>query len=137
MEGEMSRRWMILGLFLLFLAAYGIQKYAAAAPPEFDFEYLRVVALIVAITAVIPFVLLWPAGRLIGDLLWFSVATVIAAVSLSALGFLTFWYFVASHYPEAPSALELAKRGLAPGLAMGAILILNRWLARRAERRPI
>jgi hypothetical protein len=119
-------------LFALFLAAYTYQKYQAAAPPIFVPEYLRVVLVIVAITAVAPFALLYLGGGLIKPFPVYAIAAPLFSVALSALGFVGFWYFTISQSPEAPPVLEMARRGIAPGLVMGAILVLGRWLRDRA-----
>lgn len=118
-------------LFLVFLAGYTWQKYTAAAPPAFSQDYLNIVLFIVLITAVIQFAVLWPATGLIKNFGVFAVATPILAVALSALGFAAFWYFTVSQYPNAPPLAELARRGIAPGLFMGVILIIGRLLAMR------
>ena len=126
-------RWITLGLFAVFLAGYALQKYAAAAPPTFEPEYLRIVLFIVFLTAIIPFAVMWPAGGLVKSFPLFAVFTLIGCVGLSAAAFAGFWYFVVSRYPDAPPVWELVPRGVAPGLFMAAILILNRWLSRRSR----
>jgi uncharacterized membrane protein len=125
------RRWLTIGLFLLFLIGYTIQKYAAAAPPTFVPDYLRIVLFIVFITAVIPFAVMWPAGGLVRKFPLFAIFTVIGAIGCSALAFAAFWYFTVSQYPNAPPLMALVPRGVAPGAFMAAILILNRWLSQR------
>ena len=128
-------RWITLGLFIVFLIGYTLQKYAAAAPPTFVPEYLRIVLLIVFLTAIIPFAVMWPAGGLVKSFPLFAAFTAIGCVGLSALAFAGFWYFVVSQYPDAPSVWELARRGAAPGLVMTAVLILHRWLSQRSRTR--
>lgn len=127
------RRWITLGLFVIFLIGYFAQKYAAAAPPTFVPEYLRIVLFIVIITAVIPFVVIWLAGGLFRPFPLFVMFTLIGSVGASALAFAAFWYFTVSQYPNAPPVTELIPRGIAPGLFMAAILILNRWMSQRAS----
>lgn len=128
------RRWLTLGLFLLFLVGYTIQKYAAAAPPTFAPDYLRIVLFIVFITAVIPFAAMWSAGGLVRSFPLFAAFTVLGAIACSALAFAAFWYFTVSHYPNAPPLMALVPRGIAPGAFMAAILILNRWLWMREQK---
>ncbi len=125
-------RLLTLGLFLIFLAGYTFQKYQAAAPPSFSADYMRIVLFIVLITAVAQFAVLWPAGELIKNFPAYVLAMPVLAVLLSSLGFVAFWYFTVSHYANAPAWTELAKRGIAPGLLMAAILILGRWVATRS-----
>jgi hypothetical protein len=138
LEGQFGmRRWITLGLFAAFLVGYTAQKYTAAAPPTFVPEYLRIVLLIVFITAVIPFALMWPAGGLLKAFPLFAIFTLIGTVGLSALAFAAFWYFVVSNYPNAPPVTDLIPRGIAPGLFIASILILNRWLSQRARPYPI
>jgi hypothetical protein len=131
------RLWITLGLFVAFLIGYTVQKYAAAAPPTFVPEYLRIVLYIVFITAVIPFALMWPAGALFKPFPLFAIFTLIGSVGCAALAFAAFWYFTVSHYPNAPPVTELIPRGITPGLFIAAILILNRWLSRRSQREPV
>jgi|CXWL01.1.fsa_nt_gi hypothetical protein len=126
------RHWITIGLFLLFLAGYGMQKYAAAAPPTFVPDYLRVVLLIVFITAVLPFAAMWLAGGLVRPFPLFVLFTIIGAIGCSALAFAAFWYFTVSHFPNAPPLMALVPRGIAPGVFIAAILILNRWLSQRS-----
>ncbi len=130
-------RGITLGLFVVFLIGYTFQKYAAAAPPTFVPEYLRIVLFIVFITAIIPFAVMWPAGGLVKSFPLFAAFTVIGCVGLSALAFAGFWYFTVSQYPDAPPLSELVPRGIAPGLFMAAILILNRWLSLRSRQGSI
>ena len=87
---------------------------------------------IVFITAVVPFALMWPAGGLFKPFPLFVLFTVIGSVGGAALAFAAFWYFTVSHYPNAPPLSDLVPRGIAPGLFMAAILILNRWLSVRS-----
>jgi hypothetical protein len=126
------RRWVTLGLFVVFLLGYGVQKYAAAAPPTFVPDYLRIVLFIVFITAVVPFAVMWAAGGLFKPFPLFVIFTMIGSVGGAALAFAAFWYFSVSHYPNAPPLSDLVPRGIAPGLFMAAILILNRWLSVRS-----
>jgi hypothetical protein len=126
------RRWVTLGLFVVFLLGYGVQKYAAAAPPTFVPDYLRIVLFIVFITAVVPFVVMWAAGGLFKPFPLFVIFTMIGSVGGAALAFAAFWHFTVSHYPNAPPLSDLVPRGIAPGLFMAAILILNRWLSVRS-----
>lgn len=126
------RIWITLGLFIAFLIGYTVQKYAAAAPPTFVPDYLRIVLFIVFITAIIPFAVMWPAGGLFKGFPLFAIFTLIGSVGGSALAFAAFWYFTVSHYPNAPPVTDLIPRGIAPGLFMAAILILNRWLSQRS-----
>lgn len=126
-------RWITLGLFLVFLVGYGVQKYAAAAPPTFIPDYLRIVLFITFITAVIPFAAMWPLGGLVKPFPLFVIFTAVGTVGGSALAFAAFWYFTVSHYPNAPPLWELVPRGLTPGIFMAAILILNRWLSQRSQ----
>ncbi len=126
------RRWVTLGLFVVFLLGYGVQKYAAAAPPTFVPDYLRIVLFIVFITAVVPFAVMWAAGGLFKPFPLFVIFTMIGSVGGAALAFAAFWYFNVSHYPNAPPLSDLVPRGIAPGLFMAAILILNRWLSVRS-----
>jgi hypothetical protein len=128
------RRWITIGLFVAFLIGYTAQKYLAAAPPTFVADYLRIVLFIAFITAVIPFAVMWPAGGLFKSFPLFAIFTLIGSVACSALAFAAFWYFTVSHYPNAPPVTELIPRGIAPGLFIAAILILNRWLSQRSQR---
>ena len=125
-------RWVTFGLFAVFLAGYTLQKYQAAAPPAFSADYLQVVLYIVLITAVLQFAVLWLAGSLIGDFRIYGLAMPVLAVALSSLGFVAFWYFNVSKYPNPPPWTELAPRGITPGLIIGAILVFGRWLSMRA-----
>ncbi|MEQ1819587.1 MAG: hypothetical protein ABL871_13340 [Terricaulis sp.] len=127
-------RWTTLGLFVVFLIGYTFQKYAAAAPPTFVPDYLRIVLVIVFITAIIPFVVMWPAGGLVKPFPLFAAFTVIGCIGLSALAFAGFWYFTVSQYPNAPPVWELVPRGIAPGLFMATILVFDRWLSQRSQR---
>lgn len=127
-------RWITLGLFAIFLFGYTLQKYQAAAPPTFSVDYLGIVLFIVFITAVLQFALLWPGGNLIRSFAVYAIVVPILAVGLSSLGFVGFWYFVVSSYPDAPGWRELAPRGLTPGLFMGAILVFGRWLSMRSAK---
>lgn len=129
------RRWTTVGLFLVFPAGYGLQKYAAAAPPTFAPDYLRIVLFIVFLTAVVPFIVMWPAGGLVKPFPLFALFTIVGAIGCSALAFAAFWYFIVSHYPDAPPLTALLPRGIAPGAFIAAILILNRWLSQRATSR--
>ena len=130
------RRWITLGLFVVFLIGYTVQKYAAAAPPTFVADYLRIVLFIAFITAVIPFAVMWPAGSFFKPFPLFSIFTLIGSIGCSALAFAAFWYFTVSHYPNAPPVTDLIPRGIAPGVFIAAILILNRWLSQRSTRAP-
>lgn len=127
-----TRRAIILAAFLVFLAGYTIQKYLAAAPPSFDPGYLRIVLIIVAITALPPIAIMWPVGGAIKPFPAFAIVTVIGSVAIAATGFVAFWYFWLLQFPSPPPVEELARRGVAPGLFIAAILILNRWLANRS-----
>jgi hypothetical protein len=127
------RRLVLLGVFVVFLIGYSAQKYAAAAPPTFDLDYLRIVLFIVFITAFVPFALMWPAGGLIRGFPLFTIFTLVGSVGSSALAFAAFWYFTVSHYPNAPPLWDLVPRGIAPGLCVAAILIMNRWLSQRSR----
>lgn len=133
----MSPRLITIVLFLLFLIGYAIQKYMAAAPPIFVPEYLGIVLLLVLITGVIPFLLAWLGLTGVKSFPAFPILTFVTTIGLSALAFSLFWYFSVRHYPNAPPLLELARRGLAPGLFMGAILVLNRWLSLRHARASV
>ena len=130
----MPRRAIVILAIAVFLVGYTLQKYLAAAPPTFVPDYLRIVLVIVFITAIIPIALMWPAGGFIKSLPIFVAFTVVGSIGLSALAFAAFWYFVVSHYPNAPPLSELVPRGIAPGSFIAAILILNRWLATRGQR---
>lgn len=118
---------------LLFLIGYSAQKYLAAAPPVFVPAYAQTVVLIVFITAIIPFALAWAAGRPFRSLPVFAAVTGAIAVGASAGAFALYWYFTVSQYPNAPPVLELARRGLTPGLFIAAILVLDRLLTRRGD----
>lgn len=128
-------RWITLGLFVVFLIGYTFQKYAAAAPPTFVPDYLRIVLFIVFITAVLPFAVMWPASGLVKPFPLFAGVAVIGCVGLSALAFAGFWYFTVSQYPNAPPVWELVPRGITPGFFMATILILNRWQSQQRLRR--
>lgn len=131
------RRLITSGLFVAFLVGYSLQKYAAAAPPTFVPDYLQLVLFIVFITAVIPFMVMWLAGGSVRPFPLFVIFTMIGSVGCSALAFAAFWYFIVSHYPNAPPVTELIPRGVAPGSFIAAILVLNRWLLQRAQREPV
>jgi hypothetical protein len=132
---ELGRMFMFKGdrltiaIFALFLLAYSIEKYVVAMPPIFDPAYLQSVAIIVALTAIIPFAFMWLLRRRFATLAAHSAVMIIGCIALSALGYAAYWYFTVSSFPNAPPVDALAVRGIRPGLLMAAALIIGRWRA--------
>lgn len=122
-----------LALPFVFLVGYAAQKYLATAPPIFVPAYLRTVLFIVAISAIAPLLVAWAVGRMIVAFPAFAFITLALTLGGSALAFAGYWFFVVQAYPNAPPVLDLARRGIAPGLFIGAILILDRWLSDRVR----
>jgi hypothetical protein len=116
-------------LFALFLLAYAFEKYVVAMPPVFLWEYFQSVAIIVALTAIIPFALMWLLRRRFRAFPVHATAMVAGCIALSALGYASYWYFTVSAFPNAPPVEALAERGIRPGLVMALILIIGRWRA--------
>lgn len=132
---DRMRRLITPALFVAFLIGYSVQKYAAAAPPSFNTEYLGFVLFIVFVTAVIPFAVMWPASSLIKPFPSFAIVTVVGTVGLSSLAFAALWYYAISRFPNPPPLSDLIPRGIGPGLFMAAILILSRWRSQRDQAR--
>jgi hypothetical protein len=120
-----------LGLFAVFLLAYFAEKYWVAAPPIFQWAYLRDVIIITTITAILPFLVMWTLRNRFASMAVHGTAMLAGCILLSALGYASYWYFTISAFPNAPPVEFLAQRGVRPGAIMAAILIFGRWWQRR------
>jgi hypothetical protein len=121
-------------LFVAFLAGYFAQKYFAAAPPTYVPAYAITVATICILTALLPFGLTALVADRVDNTAAFVVVALVCGVALSVLGFAGFWYAVISGFPNPPPLMDVAPRGLTPGLFVGAILSIGRVLYQRARK---
>ena len=109
--------------FTLFLLVYSYFKYTAVPSQMGEPMYMATTALLVIVTAVIPFFV----ARYLADRATAPNSHVFAAVvplTLSALGLAIYFYvFIA---PNAPgmAVTQVLPRSIAPGLVMSAILLI-------------
>jgi hypothetical protein len=119
-------------IYLIFLAVYSWQKYRAAAPASFNQGYAINVAILVTLTAIVPYVvarlamsMTSGAGRL--------ASAVLVPTFMAAGGFATFFFvFIAPNFPQV-ELMTVLPRSLTPGGVIAVILLIHMVL-RRGEK---
>lgn len=117
-------------IFVFFFAFYSWQKYAAAAPPSFQQAYAINVAILVTLTALLPYII---ARILVARIKGSAqlVSALIAPLVLCAVGFTIFFFvFIQPNFAQATLG-PVVQRSITPGLAIGGILVLSLLLKRR------
>ena len=116
--------------FALFLLVYSYFKYTAVPSQMGDPMYIATTALVVILTAVIPFFM----ARYLANKASAPKNYILAAVvplALSALGLAIYFYvFIA---PNAPgmAVTQVLPRAIVPGLVMSALLLMPMFMHRK------
>jgi hypothetical protein len=124
----MARGKLPIILFGLFLVYYIYDKYMGQPPPSFNIEYGLTVALIVLLTAVIPFFNTWIFLRHTQGRLRFLLAAIVP-ILVSAIGYALFFYvFIA---PSAPgvTVMQVVPRSAIPGFAISLIFFASYFIS--------
>lgn len=115
--------------YVVFLVFYGAQKYLAVPEQMGELTYTWTTALMVVLTAVIPFFvsyILIPRLDRMGALLIGALLPLI----LSGVGLTIYYYgFIARYVPDI-ALTDVLPRALAPGIIMGLILVIPLVLAK-------
>jgi len=111
--------------YVIFLAAYAVYKYGAAAPPTFSPAYAQSVAILVAMTGIAPFLI---SLSVLTSLRLKGVANAAAGLAfglaLCVAGYAAFWAMIIAP-TGAPVALStVALRGVGWGLMQGGLAAL-------------
>lgn len=111
-------------IFVLFLAFYTFQKYTAVPQNGFNSGYAISVAIIVALTALMPYIITRIKMRFTSGALR-VVTVLIAPVVVSAIGFALYFYgYIAPNFPGVSIAAVLP-RSIFPGVVISGILLLS------------
>jgi hypothetical protein len=114
------------GLWILFLIIYSYRKYFAGFD-AWNTQYAIQVAILVAMTAIIPFYLVKVAiGRMEGSSELLS--TLILPTVLCAIGYGIFWYTrVKPSFPDV-TLMTVLPRSFFPGIAISVLLLIPRFM---------
>lgn len=124
LEGWPRMMWAV---FAVFLAGYAAIKVFAVpeAARALDREYLTSTAIVVVTTAVVPFLLVRLATRRFHRTTRSVGVSLLAGAMLSVAGYATFWVAFIGPSADGPAMLEVARRGVVPGLIIGAIAAIG------------
>jgi hypothetical protein len=107
-------------LWFGFLAYYTATKFSAGGA-AYSHAYALQVAIIVALTAIVPFYASSRIARAVPRLkLW---ALLLLPASLAMAGYAAFFFtFIAPNFPDI-AAIQVISRGLLPGIVISALLL--------------
>jgi len=117
-------------LFGLFLIYYIYDKYMGAAPETFNLAYAQTIAIIVLLTAVIPFIISSFLVKIVKGAGGYILALLLPTVC-SALGYAAFFYKFIAPFSSEVELMQVVPRSLIPGLAISLILIVTALLKRK------
>lgn len=119
--------------FAVFLSVYGFVKYSAAAPPVFVAAYAQNVAILVALTGVVPFIVCLGVARMMSGALPVKlvVSAFVGVVVCVGAYALFFKLFIEGAAPGV-NLVDVAKRGIGWGAIEGALAALTAGGVRRA-----
>lgn len=119
-------------IFLVFLGVYSWQKYTAAAPETFSIGYAINVAILVTLTAILPYVITrFEIAMTKGPVRYILALT--SPLILCGAGFATFFFlFIAPSFPQA-DIMTVLPRSLFPGVTISIILLVPLILHRGNE----
>lgn len=117
-------------LFLLFLVVYTFQKYVAVPQQGFDPRYAINVGIIVALTAILPYLItkfVMRSGSMVSRITMVMVLPIV----ISTIGFAIYYFlFIAPNFADVPIKAVLPRSAF-PGITVSAILILSLILNRK------
>ena len=108
--------------YLLFLGFYAWWKYQASAPEEFSASYVQSVAILVLLTGLAPFLLVFgllKAARL--KRFAASIVGVMFGVVFCVAGYALFWKLFIAPYGGGPEMVDVAVRGIGWGALQGGL----------------
>lgn len=116
------RKFPYLG-FIVFLVSYSYVKYTAVPQLMGQTQYMITTAVLVVLTAVIPFYISYLAVRNNRSNTRYTIALVLPLV-LSAIGLAVYFFlFIAPNAPDM-SVVQVLPRAVVPGLVMSALLLI-------------
>jgi hypothetical protein len=117
-------------LFGLFLVYYIYDKYMGAAPEAFNIAYAKTVAIIVLLTAILPFIISYFSIKAVKGAGSYILALLLPTIC-SALGYAVFFYQFIAPFTSEVELMQVVPRSLIPGLAISLILIATALLKRK------
>ena len=117
-------------LFGLFLIYYIYDKYMGAAPETFSLAYAKTVAIIVLLTAIIPFIISYFLLKIVKGSGGYILALLVPTIC-SALGYAAFFYKFIAPFTSEVALMQVVPRSLIPGLGISLILIVTALLKRK------
>jgi hypothetical protein len=116
--------------FAIFLIAYSYFKYAAVPSMMGQSTYILTTALVVLMTAIIPFYVTYFLAKAASSPSCYLIASLMPLV-LSGIGLAIYFYiFIAPNAPGMGVA-QVLPRALLPGLVMGAISLFSMSIQKR------
>ncbi len=115
--------------FLIFLPIYGYLKFAVAPAMMAQPGYMMTTALLVIMTAVIPYFLSWFLVQKIEGYARYGAALVLPLV-LGAAGLATYYFLIIVPMETPLTLAKVLPRSITPGVVLGLILLASTFLHR-------
>lgn len=109
--------------FIIFLAIYGYMKYTAVPQLMGQSQYIITTAVVIFLTAIIPFFVSYFVGRNLRSTPRYLVLGLLPLL-LCAIGLATYFFlFIAPNAPGV-SIMQVLPRAIIPGIVMSVILLI-------------
>lgn len=116
--------------FIIFLVVYGYFKYTAVPQLMGQTQYILTTGVVIVLTAIVPFFSSYFIGRNLTSTARYLVLGLLPLM-LCALGLATYFYLFIAPSTPSMSVMQVLPRAIAPGLAMGGLLLLPMGMGKR------